>query len=345
MSSPHTDITTHKKLLRQRQIRLGLLICVVLLLTALWRIAVGEWDIPLSRVIGLLSPFISEQDAAAPEAIVIRSVRLPRFLAAAATGGVLAMAGVVLQGLLSNPLAEPYTLGIAAGAAFGGALGFMLNSVMVTPMAFLGALAALWIVSAIARFGDGGSNAYLVLAGIVINAILSSGVTFLKAVADDKLAAIVLWLMGSFSGASSFTAALAWISAFILIIPSFIYGKHLDAVSLGEGRGAMLGVNEKRLRTILLYAASFASALTVSSFGIIGFVGLVVPHLLRSVIGPSHRPLVIFSFLTGGTLLALADGMAQSMGELPVGVLTALIGGPFFCWILVSRKGAARRTS
>lgn len=345
MGSPHTDITTHKKLLRQRQIRLGLLICVVLLLTALWRIAQGEWDIPLSRVIELLSPFISGEDAASPEAVVVRSVRLPRFLAAAASGGVLAMAGVVLQGLLTNPLAEPYTLGIAAGAAFGGAVGFLFDSVMVTPMAFLGALSALWIVSAIARFGDGGSNGCLVLAGIITNAILSSGVTFLKAVADDRLAAIVLWLMGSFSGASFSTAAFAWLSALVLIVPAFVYGRHLDAVSLGEGRGAMVGVNEKKLRTILLYCAAFATALIVSSFGIIGFVGLVVPHLLRTVIGPAHRPLIIFSFLTGGALLALADGMAQNMGELPVGVLTALIGGPFFCWILVSRKGTAGRTS
>ena len=130
MSSPHTDITTHKKLLRQKQIRLGLLICVVLFITALWRITQGEWQIPLSRVFELLSPFISPSEAMTPEAIVVRSVRLPRFLAAAAAGGVLAMGGVVLQGLLSNPLAEPYTLGIAAGAAFGGALGFLFNSTM-----------------------------------------------------------------------------------------------------------------------------------------------------------------------------------------------------------------------
>ena len=339
MSSPHTDITTHKKLLRQKQIRLGLLICVVLFITALWRITQGEWQIPLSRVFELLSPFISPSEAMTPEAIVVRSVRLPRFLAAAAAGGVLAMGGVVLQGLLSNPLAEPYTLGIAAGAAFGGALGFLFNSTMVTPMAFLGAIAALWMVNTIAHCGDGGSSAYLVLAGIITNAVLSAGVTFLKAIADDRLAAIVLWLMGSFSGASSTTALITWSSAVILAVPALIYGRQLDAVSLGEGQGAMLGINERRLRMILLYAASLATALIVSSFGIIGFVGLVIPHLLRTVIGPAHRPLIIFSFLAGGALLALADGLAQSMGELPVGVLTALIGGPFFCWILITRKG------
>lgn len=307
------------------------------LAVALWRITQGEWSIPLSRVFELLSPLLPESLAKSPEALVVRSVRLPRFFAAAGSGGLLAASGVVLQGLLANPLAEPYTLGIASGAAFGGALGFFLGTAAVTPLAFAGALGALALAASIARRSGGGS-AYLVLAGIITNAVLSAGVTFLKSIADDRLGAIVLWLMGSFSGASPRAAVLVWIGAAFAVIPAWLWGRRLDAVSLGEGQGELLGIDVRHLRIVLLCASSLGVALTVSHFGIIGFVGLVAPHMMRSMIGPAHRPLLIFSFLTGGLLLALADGAAQWMGELPVGAVTALLGGPFFCHILVRRR-------
>ena len=307
---------------------------------ALWRVTLGEWDLPLSQVVRLLSPFLPEAESLTPEALVVRSVRLPRLLSAVGTGGLLAVAGAVLQGVLANPLAEPYTLGVASGAAFGAALGFLWGG-WVTPMAFVGALGALWAVNLIAWRGGGGSGAYLVLAGIVANAVLSAGVTFIKALADDRLGAIVLWLMGSVSGASPGAAWAVWAAAAVVFFPAWLLGPRLDAVSLGEGRGALLGVDETRLRRLLLHAASFAAAVAVSRFGIIGFVGLVVPHLVRLAVGPAHRPLLVYCFMGGGCLLAVADGFAQRMGELPVGVLTSLIGGPFFCWLLM-RRGPAR---
>lgn len=339
MTNGTEALLQYKAEVRGRRMRLAALLLALLAAAALWRLGSGEWNIPPARVAALLNPFLDKAQCASPEALVVRAVRLPRFLAAAATGGLLAVAGVVLQGLLANPLAEPYTLGIAAGAAFGGALGFFISSAAVAPMAFAGALTALWMVSMIASRSGGGA-AYIVLAGVITNAVLSAGVTFLKAVADDRLAAIVLWLMGSMSGASPAAAWSVWGAAAVLFVPSFIYAGQIDAVSLREGHGELLGVNERRLRALLLGASSLATAVAVSFFGIIGFVGLVVPHLMRSLIGPSARALLIFSFLGGALLMALADGAAQSMGELPVGVITALIGGPFFCWILVSRKRA-----
>jgi iron complex transport system permease protein len=342
MSNNSASLAEYKQKLRSKRIALGVGLCILLVVTAVWRIAQGEWNIPLARVAELLSPSLSAAEKATPEAIVVRLVRLPRFLAAVGTGGLLAVAGAVLQGVLVNPLAEPYTLGIAAGAAFGGALGFFCGSLAVMPMAFMGALMALWLVNVIAWKGGGGSSAYIVLAGIVTNAVLSAGVTFLKAIADDKLGAIVLWLMGSLTGASPFSAAMVWAGSAVVLLPSFIYGSRLDAVSLGEGRGEALGVDEKKLRLVLLCASSIATALAVSYFGIIGFVGLVTPHILRLLIGPSHRQLLVFSFLAGGALLAVADGVAQRLGELPVGVVTALVGGPFFCWILISGRRASR---
>jgi iron complex transport system permease protein len=303
---------------------------------AFWRLTQGEWSIPPSKVLALLSPFSGEAELSTPEAVVVRSVRLPRLLSALGAGGLLSVAGVVLQGLLFNPLAEPYTLGIAAGAAFGGALGFAAHVSWVTPWAFAGALVALWAVQVIA-WRSGGGRAYLVLAGIVVNAFLSAGVTFLKAIADDRLGAIVLWLMGSFSGASPGASLGVWAAVLLSVPPAWFWGRQLDAVSLGEDRGSMLGVDERRLRVILLCLVSLGTAVTVGSFGIIGFVGLVVPHLLRPFIGPLHRPLLLFAFGTGGCLTALADGAAQNLGELPVGVVTALVGGPFFCRLLLRR--------
>lgn len=329
-ASPASSVTGERK-----KLRLAVLLTGLIVLTALWRITKGEWNIPLSRVFQLLNPF-SDVSGSSAEALVVRCVRLPRFFAALGTGGLLAVSGAVLQGLLGNPLAEPYTLGIASGAAFGGAVGFFISKAAVTPCAFLGAMTALFMVALIAKRSGGGE--YLVLSGIITSSVLSAGVTFLKAVADDKLGAIVLWLMGSFSGATPRGALSVWFGALAVSVPALIWGRQLDAVSLGSGQGEMLGINESRLRFRLLAASSLATALAVSHFGIIGFVGLVAPHMMRLLIGPLHRPLLCFSFLAGGLLLAAADGLAQYMGELPIGVITALAGGPFFCHILMRRK-------
>jgi iron complex transport system permease protein len=333
-------LSDYKAALRGRRLRFAAALFCALASVSFWRLTQGEWSIPPSKVFALLSPFTKET-LTTPEAVVVRSVRLPRLLAALGAGGLLSVAGVVLQGLLFNPLAEPYTLGIAAGAAFGGALGFAAHLPWVTPWAFAGALASLWAVQLIA-WRSGGSRAHLVLAGIVVNAFLSAGVTFLKAIADDRLGAIVLWLMGSFSGASPEAALGIAAAALLSILPPWICGRQLDAMSLGEDRGSMLGVDEGRLRVILLCLVSLGMAAVVGSFGIIGFVGLVVPHLLRPLVGPLHRPLLLFAFGTGGCLAALADGVAQNLGEIPVGVVTALIGGPFFCWLLL-RQGRVNR--
>lgn len=329
-----TEIAACRRAQSRRAWAVGGALLLALACTVVWRVTLGEWDIPLPRVLYLLSPRLPAAEASLPEALVIRSVRLPRLFAALGTGGLLSVSGALLQGILANPLAEPYTLGIAAGAAFGGALGLLLGAAAVIPAAFAGAVGALCLVGLIAWRAGGGQ---LVLAGIVANAVLSAGVTFVKAVADDKLGAIVLWMMGSFSGAGASGGAAVWGAAALVLASGLFCAPMLDAMSLGSGRGAMLGVNEGRLRCLLLLAASLGAAASVSFFGIIGFVGLVVPHLLRLAVGPAHRPLILLSFLAGGCLLAAADGVAQALGELPVGVLTALIGGPFFCWLLIRR--------
>lgn len=304
---------------------------------ALWRLTHGEMEIPAREIFELLTDW---GDAiASPQSVVVRSVRLPRLLAALGVGASLAVSGVVLQGLLQNPLAEPYTLGIASGAGFGAALVFTMNVFAVIPAAFAGALLSLCAVWLLAR-GAGGGRVHIVLSGVIVSSFLSAGITFLKAVSGERLNAIVMWLMGGFSGASSVAVATVWLSAVISLVVSWVYGRQLDAVSLGEDAGRMLGIDEGRLRAVLLIVVSLSAAACVSFFGIIGFVGLVVPHLLRMAIGSSHRPLIATSFLAGALLMTLADGVAQICGELPVGVITALLGAPCFCWIMVKRKAS-----
>lgn len=334
--NPPADFASYRASVRRRQLRLGTALLALLGAAAVWRITVGEWDIPVSRVAALLAFRLPETLRGTPEALVVRSVRLPRFLAAAGAGGLLSVSGAVLQGLLANPLAEPYTLGIAAGAAFGGALGFFIAPGMVMPLAFLGSLSSLWLVSFISWRSGGGTR--LVLAGIIVSSVLSAGVTFLKAIADERLGPIVLWLMGSFTGASPISAAAVLIAGAIIFTIAWAYGRQLDLMSMGDGRGTLLCVNERRMRLTLLYSASLGTAAVVSYFGIIGFIGLVVPHMVRLLIGPSHRPLIILSFLSGALLLTVADGLAQHLSELPVGVITALLGGPFFCRLLASGR-------
>lgn len=336
IASPPADFASYRAAVRRRQLRLGVVLISLLGAAAVWRITVGEWDIPVSRVAELLAFRLPEALRGTPEALVVRSVRLPRFLAAAGAGGLLSVAGAVLQGLLANPLAEPYTLGIAAGAAFGGALGFFIAPCLVMPLAFLGSLSSLWLVSLISWRSGGGTR--LVLAGIIVSSVLSAGVTFLKAIADERLGPIVLWLMGSFAGASPVSAAAVLLAGAIILAVAWAYGRQLDVMSMGDGRGTLLCVNERRMRLTLLYAASLGTAAVVSYFGIIGFIGLVVPHMVRLLIGPSHRPLLLFCFLTGALLLTVADGLAQHLSELPVGVITALLGGPFFCRLLASGR-------
>ena len=302
---------------------------VILLAVSVWRISLGEWDIPFPDVIRFLLTWDNS-----PEAFVIHSVRLPRLLCSIFTGGLLSVSGVTLQGLLANPLAEPYTLGIASGAAFGASAGILGGEWAVMPCAFLGAMCALAMTGAIAR---NGGRERLILAGVISNAVLSAGVTFMKSVAGDKIGAVVLWLMGSFSGASWRDAWAVMAGSVIVVLPAYVMGNALDAMSLGEDRASVLGVNEGLVRMMLLVSMSAGVALCVSSFGVIGFVGLVVPHITRGIVGASHRRVMVNAFAVGAGLMVIADGVGQMMGELPAGVITAVAGGPFFCRVLAKR--------
>jgi len=277
--------------------------------------------------------------------VVVMEVRLPRILTAALVGGGLAMCGVVFQGILLNPLADPYTLGVSAGAAFGAALALLLNitaaGVYSVPLcAFVGSTGTLLLVIYLSSSAGGTNANNLILSGIIVAAILSAGISFLKFIADEQVAVIIFWLMGSFASKTWTDVGLT--AAFLVVgLAVFVfYARDLNLLCLGRRAAASMGVDAKRVPWILLITASLVAAACVSVSGIIGFVGLLVPHMMRALMGPDNRRLLVFSLFCGAILLLCADTVTRAVlpHEIPIGVLTALIGGPFFCYLFRRRQ-------
>lgn len=276
---------------------------------------------------------------------VVLDVRLPRILCAALVGAGLATAGVVYQGVLLNPLADPYTLGVSSGAAFGAALALLLDMTMlghfsVPLFAFGGAVATLFIVMSLSSFDGQMSANTLILAGVIVGAILAAAISFIKYLADEQVSVIIFWLMGSFAS-RTWTHVLMVLAALTIgLAITVFYGRDLNILSLGNRAAASLGVETVKTRRILLISASMLAAICVSVSGIIGFIGLIVPHLMRFLVGPDNRRLLVVSALAGAILLLVADTVTRAVlpREVPVGIITALLGGPFFCYIFRTRR-------
>ncbi|MBU0664902.1 MAG: iron ABC transporter permease [Proteobacteria bacterium] len=279
---------------------------------------------------------------------VIMEVRLPRILAAAFVGGGLAVAGAVFQAILLNPLADPYTLGVSSGAAFGASLALVLGILGITvplffsvPLfAFLGAMTTLIVVFALAAPDGRLSSNTLILSGVIVAAILSAGIGFIKYLADEQVGVIIFWLMGSFVGKTWSDVTLTAIFVFPGLLLTLYFARDLNIMALGGRTADTLGVDSRKVKKILLVCASLMTAICVSVSGIIGFVGLIIPHLLRLVLGPDNRLLIPACFFGGAILLLTADTITRAWlpTELPIGVLTSLIGGPFFCYIFRKKQ-------
>ena len=273
---------------------------------------------------------------------IVWELRLPRVVAGMAVGAGLACAGTVFQALLRNPMADPYIIGPAAGASLGAVIALLLpvatvgwlGSGLVQLLAFAGGLLTVLVVVAIARGRGGTPVVTLLLAGYAVSSLLSAGVALLIFNSGERLAAVISWLLGSLAGASwprvGFAAPLIVISFSLLLLR----WRSLNALLLGEAQAAHLGVDVEREKRILIGLAALSTSAGVAISGTIGFVGLVVPHLVRLAIGPDHRLLLPASMLYGAGLLLLADLGARLAGGIPVGVVTALIGAPFFMWLL-----------
>lgn len=274
---------------------------------------------------------------------VVKYVRIPRTLVAIFTGALLSGSGVIFQSILHNPLADSYILGIASGASFGASLGIFLGvnylgEFSIPTMAFLGAILSLyWVITISSRNKNLNSNS-LILSGVIVSAFFSAGVSCIQFIKGTGIEGIIFWLMGSFS---SKTAIEAWILGMVTLITVFVgisFGKTMNILSLGDRMAKANGIDVKKNKLALLIFASFISAVAVSITGIIGFVGLMVPHLVRIGVGSDHRKVFPLSLLYGGIITSFADGVIRvySPTEIPIGVVTALCGAPFF--ILIFRK-------
>jgi iron complex transport system permease protein len=273
---------------------------------------------------------------------IIFELRLPRVLTAMAVGVALSLAGVTYQGLLRNPLADPYVLGTASGAALGAAIALiipvqiaLLGLGLLQLFAFIGALAAVAVVYYLARLGSGArSMTTVLLTGYAVGSLLAAALAMTMYLSGNNLRQIFNYMLGSFSNSSwpELLVALPLIALGSVLILS--RARSLNALLLGEDSAAHLGLNVGRERLVLLFAATLVTAAAVAISGLIGFVGLVIPHLVRLVVGPNARALLPLSALYGAIFLALADLIARIPGELPVGVVTAIIGAPFFLYLL-----------
>jgi iron complex transport system permease protein len=330
---------------RARPFVIGLVALVLLLVTLILGVGLGSVRIPPAEAIGVILTRLFGIDLGvtwtpATEAIVWE-LRLPRVLTAMLIGCALAVAGATFQGLLRNPLADPYVLGTASGAAVGAAIAVLLPIQLVLVefgllhgLAFAGALGAAWLVFRLGGTGGTGGLTRLLLTGYAVGSVLAAVLTMAMYVSGVELRQIFSFLLGGLGGSS-------WVRLLVaapLVIGSCVLiasrGRSLDAMLLGDAAARHLGVDVARERGILLALASMATAAAVAISGLIGFVGLVVPHVVRLLVGPAAHRVVPLSAVAGAALLSAADLGARLVGDVPVGVVMALLGAPFFLFLL-----------
>jgi len=334
---------------------LGLLVAVVIFATTL-----GSAHIPFSTCFQVLLsqiPFLhitpscpATLNIATLNTIIV-DIRLPRILLAGLVGAALAVAGATYQGLFRNPLADPYLLGVASGAGLGATVAFLIPftiswmSLGAVPLfAFIGAMGAVVVVYSLARVGKTLPATTLILAGVALGAFLSSITSYLMTICGEELHGIVFWLMGGLSLTkwSEVWTVLPCVLVGIVII--CLHARPLNVMQLDEEQAQQLGINVERVKLTLLGAATLITSAAVCFTGLIGFVGIIVPHAVRLIWGPDHRFLLPLSVLVGAVFLILADTLAHTLlspTEIPVGVITAFCGAPFFLYLLRRKKGLA----
>ncbi len=327
--------------------RWGFLIILLLLLVAGASIALawGSVAIPWQRVLTIIvNPAPTEKTLHT----ILVQLRLPRIILSLLVGFSLAMSGCVFQGLLRNPMADPYLVGVSAGAGVGALLALYLGwqfkvlGFAAGPfLAFIGGLATVFLVYRLARIGGKVPVTSFLLSGVAVGFLLNAIMSLLMVLMSRELHRVLYWLMGSFAGKS-------W-SQVAVIIPYFIVGsvliiwqsRNLNLLVLGEEAAYHLGVDVERSKTVLIFGATTLTASAVAVSGLVGFVGLIIPHIVRLISGPDHRTLIPLSGLAGGVFLLWGDTIARSLLppiEIPVGVITALAGGPFFLYLLRRHK-------
>jgi iron complex transport system permease protein len=324
---------------------------LLLLVIVIVGLTLGRYQIDLRTLGQVLLSSISGKSPApslATPSLVLWSVRLPRIIMAVIVGAALSVSGAVFQGLFRNPLVSPSILGVSSGASFGATLAILMagsSAWTIESSAFLWGLMAVALAYQIGR-RSGNSITSLVLAGVIVSALFTAGVSFLKYKADpyEHLPAIVFWTMGSFNNIMWANTMRASVLILLGLAGIYLLRWWLNPMALGDEDAMALGIDVPRARVIYILIGTLIVAASVSSCGNIGWVGLVVPHMSRLIVGSDHDVLVPFSALLGGIFMLLMDTLSRILpgGEIPVGILTALIGAPFFAYLLVKNemKGA-----
>ena len=279
--------------------------------------------------------------------VILWEIRIPRVVLWSIVGATLAIAGATYQGVFRNPLADPYLLGVSSGAGLGATLAIVVGgaaaTAMVPPAAFAGGMIAVLATYTLGRsVGGVRTEVVIILAGVAVAAFASAIQTFFMQRHDDTLRQVYSWMLGRLatSGWADVTRTLPYVTVSIVVV--FLFRRVLDVMAVGDVEAATLGIAPARVRLVLISVATLGTAAVVSVSGLIGFVGIVIPHAVRMVIGPGHRLLLPMSLLIGAAFLVLADVVARtamSPGELPIGVVTAAIGAPFFLFVLRRSRG------
>ncbi len=327
-----------------------LLVSLFLVAAVLLSVAIGAVFIPLKDIWKILAGLFTNKTSAALQtsSLILWQIRMPRTALVLLTGAALGGSGAAYQGLFRNPLADPYLIGVASGAGLGAVLAMGLQGtsttwglITVPAAAFAGALVTVFIVYALARVGKTVPTTNLILAGVAFSAFATALTSFLMLRSTGELRRAIAWMLGGATQAG-------WSPVFI-IVPYLLIGlgilvlsgHALNLLQYGEDQAQQLGLNVTRIRTVLLLAASLSTAAAVAFSGTIGFVGLIVPHVMRMWFGPDYRRLLPLSIIGGAGTLILADVFARTVmspQELPVGIVTALVGAPFFLWVLRRAK-------
>jgi ABC-type Fe3+-siderophore transport system, permease component len=329
---------------------LGILTCIA----GIHSLGTGAIPISAEKVLQALQGGLSGK-LESGDSMIIWQIRVPRLLTAALAGAALAVSGALMQGLFRNPLADPGIVGVSSGASLAAAFIIVLGDKVLAPVigplpfsalpvsAFVGALLAVALLSVISTRNGQTSVVTMLLAGIALGALSGAFLGLLSYISDDRqLRDITFWTMGSLSGASwSKVAAITPLILPVLLVSSFL-ARGLNALSLGEAEAFHLGVSIQNVKLVAILCVATAVGASVAACGLIGFVGIVVPHALRLAFGPDHKLLLPASAIAGAALLIIADSIARTIvapAELPIGILTALIGAPFFIWLLLHRRG------
>ncbi|MFB3888124.1 MAG: FecCD family ABC transporter permease [Candidatus Bathyarchaeia archaeon] len=350
---PASKRTSHWK-------RYILLLFLLLIVTIIVSLNMGFSQIPFPDILSILGkniPFLGGSiqltDFQAAKEPLIMLVRLPRIVCGALVGASLACSGTIFQGLFRNPMADPYTTSASSGASLGAALaivfglGFSIFGVNAIPIfAFIGCMVSVLVVYSISRVGSRVPITTLLLSGIAVSIFELAIVTYLQTIAGDKLGPLTFWLIGSLSSTRTTWAGVLSMLPFVLVgvIATFLYSRDLNLLTLGEDQAQHLGVNLERTKLILMLLGALLAGAAVSISGLIGFIGLMVPHLARLLVGPDHRVLIPASVFLGASFLVLCDGLTrfltspQSPQEVPVGVITAASGVLFFLFLLRRKK-------